>query len=102
MTNTKGPLTQGSDPPGAPAAALMRDLAGGLEALELSRGGALPGLGLKLSCLRVGAERFTHDSAKAIIEPMIKQTRIHVVTVNILGIFLGEPLLLGIGSRCLL
>lgn len=82
LTNTKGPLAKCSDAPGAPAAALMPDLADGLGGHKPSRGGAVPGLGLKLSCLHVGAEMFATDVAKVDTEPMFKQAPIVNLIVN--------------------
>lgn len=72
LTNTRKPLAKCPDAPGTAAAALMPDLADGLGGHMLSRGGALPGLGLKLPCLRVGAEMFATDVAKVDTEPMLK------------------------------
>lgn len=45
-----------------------------------SRGGGLPGLGLKLSCLRVGAERLQPDVAKVNTEPMFKPAPMDILT----------------------
>lgn len=83
LTNTKGPLAKCSDAPGTAAAAfvpVMPDLADGLGGHKPSRGGALPGLGLKLSCLRVGVEQSTPDFVEVNTAPVIKPTPIDILT----------------------
>lgn len=73
LTNTKGPLTKGPDAPGTPAAALMRDLAVGLGGHKPSRGGALPGLGLKLVLAPSGLQPTLNT------EPIFKQIFIDIL-----------------------